>query len=371
MYKRSTNQKTGESMEKPCSKLKKIILITGITGAVYVCFKYLLPLIIPFLAAYGIALLLKPSVSYIERKSRIEIKGRKFHIPVSIIGTAELLTVLILLGMFCYFTIYRLCLELQLLVEQFPYFLEKFDVWLSDMCRITEQLFHLKSGCMSELLREMIFDVLIEVRSAAMMFLLGNSVTFFKIIIAVIVVIIIIFIASILSLQEMERLKKKIHASIFAKEIETIGAQLASIGNAYIKTQIIIIFLTMIISSAGLFMLGNPYYILLGIFIGFVDALPVLGTGTVLIPWAVVYLINGKWIYAVILFAIYITCYVLRQVLEAKLIGNRAGLSPLETLASIYIGFRLFGLFGFILGPVAIILIQSLAEAGLKRAADT
>lgn len=62
MYKGSTNQKTGESMEKPGKKLKKFLIITGTTGLVYAGLKYLLPLVAPFFIGYTLALILRPSV---------------------------------------------------------------------------------------------------------------------------------------------------------------------------------------------------------------------------------------------------------------------------------------------------------------------
>ena len=64
-YKGSTNQKTGDSMVSPEKKLKKFLLILGITGAVYGAFRYLLPLVVPFLCAYGTALFLRPSVRFL------------------------------------------------------------------------------------------------------------------------------------------------------------------------------------------------------------------------------------------------------------------------------------------------------------------
>ena len=65
MYKGSTNQKTGESMEKPGKKLKKFLIITGTTGLVYAGLKYLLPLVAPFFIGYTLALILRPSVRFI------------------------------------------------------------------------------------------------------------------------------------------------------------------------------------------------------------------------------------------------------------------------------------------------------------------
>ena len=108
----------------------------------------------------------------------------------------------------------------------------------------------------------------------------------------------------------------------------------------------------------GIFSLKNPYYILAGAGIGILDALPVFGTGTVLIPWTLFCLLRGRWGRGAAIFAIYLVCYFLREILEARLMANQVGLTPLETLISIYAGLQLFGLWGFLLGPLGILLVK-------------
>ena len=90
-YKGSTNQKTGDSMVSPEKKLKKFLLILGITGAVYGAFRYLLPLVIPFLCAYGTALFLRPSVRFLSNRIAVPFRGEMHHLPVSLVGGIELL----------------------------------------------------------------------------------------------------------------------------------------------------------------------------------------------------------------------------------------------------------------------------------------
>ena len=95
-----------------------------------------------------------------------------------------------------------------------------------------------------------------------------------------------------------------------------------------------------------------------------------LGTGTVFIPWALFLAAGGHWGRAAGMAVLYLVCYFLREFLEARIMGNEIGLTPLESLASIYVGWQLFGFLGFILGPVGLILIEDLvdaAEAGWKR----
>ena len=85
---------------------------------------------------------------------------------------------------------------------------------------------------------------------------------------------------------------------------------------------------------------------------GLLDALPLFGTGTVLVPWGIFLLAQRECVKAGVLLGLYFFCYVIREYLEVHLMGEQVGLSGLETLMSIYIGLNLFGLLGLILGPV-------------------
>ena len=105
----------------------------------------------------------------------------------------------------------------------------------------------------------------------------------------------------------------------------------------------------------------RAYSILAGIGIGLLDALPIFGTGTVLIPWAIGACLRGKWLRGLVIFGLYVICYFVRQILEAKLMGDKVGLSPLETLISMYVGLQLFGILGVLLGPVGVLVVKEFA----------
>ena len=116
----------------------------------------------------------------------------------------------------------------------------------------------------------------------------------------------------------------------------------------------------MVICGVGLLWLRNPYWLLLGIVLGLVDALPVFGTGTILMPWAVVCVLCGSYRYAAVLLAMCFISYVVREYLEPKLMGKGLGTHPLGMLAAVYVGLVLFGVAGVITGPLAFILIREL-----------
>lgn len=350
-------------MGKPDKKLKKIVLIMGITGAVYGSFRYLLPLVVPFLFAYIIAWVLRPSAVWIAARCRIRIRGKYRGIPVGIIGIVELVLLLGIILTGTYFGGRKLCAEAGLLVERIPVWVAGLDGWLTGLCREMEQFLCLQPNCLVVLMREMLRDLLISLKNMAMPYLMTNSVTLFRFGIQISVISVILFVAVSLFLQEMEQWKKRCSQSVFSQEFALVGRRLRVVGNAFLKTQGTIMLLTTIICTIGFWILGNPYYILTGIGIGLLDALPIFGTGTVLIPWGIVLLFQRQWWQGMMVLGLYILCYFLREVLEAKMMGDRVGLSPLETLMAMYVGLKLFGLVGFLLGPMGLLLIEDLIKA--------
>lgn len=133
----------------------------------------------------------------------------------------------------------------------------------------------------------------------------------------------------------------------------------------YFIAQFRIMFVVAIILVVGLFVLGVPYAFLLGILIAILDFLPLFGTGTVLIPWAILKLISGEYVLAGGLVALYVLSQVIRQVIQPKLVGDTMGLSPLMTLLFLYLGFKWSGIGGMILAVPVGILVIKLYEYGI------
>ncbi len=107
---------------------------------------------------------------------------------------------------------------------------------------------------------------------------------------------------------------------------------------------------------AGLLFLRRPYALLLAFVITLVDALPVFGTGTVLLPWAAAELLFQNAADAVFLAALYLVTLTVRNVLEPRLLGAQAGLPPVASLFAMYLGFRLSGVAGMVLLPFLLLL---------------
>lgn len=116
----------------------------------------------------------------------------------------------------------------------------------------------------------------------------------------------------------------------------------------------------------GFWALRIPYAPVWAIAVSLVDAFPVLGTGTVLIPWSVICLLQGETARGAGLLGLYVVAWLVRSILEPRLLGKELGLDPLVTLLAMYAGYKLFGLLGMILSP-----LLAVAAVRLFKSADT
>ncbi len=342
-------------------KFRKLMKILGMAVAVYGVFRYLLPLVMPFLFACVAAVLLKPSACWISEKLQIRWRGRRFGIGAGAVGIVELGILFLLLGLGIYAGSRKLYGEMYLLSERFPYWIEKLDICLTGICHELEHSFGLKADSVVFLMQEMIINFMDTIKQGVMPYIMGNSLTIAKWCVGCCIITVLFAIGVMLFIQELDTWKERMENSVFHQEFVRTGRLLRRVGNAYVRTQGLIMILTMEICTIGFSLLGNPYSILAGIGIGLLDALPIFGTGTVLIPWAIGACLRGKWLRGLVIFGLYVICYFVRQILEAKLMGDKVGLSPLETLISMYVGLQLFGILGVLLGPVGVLVVKEFA----------
>ena len=137
-----------------------------------------------------------------------------------------------------------------------------------------------------------------------------------------------------------------------------------SLGN-YLKAQAILILIAFIIVLIGLYIFkfmgwNVEYPLIAALGIGFVDALPILGSGTVMIPWAIISATNGNINLAVGLIVLYIIIIVTRQLIEPKIVSNHIGIHPIFTLIAMYTGFKIIGVIGMFVGPIILIIIKNI-----------
>ena len=113
--------------------------------------------------------------------------------------------------------------------------------------------------------------------------------------------------------------------------------------------------------------LNVEYPLLDALAIGFVDALPILGSGTVIIPWAIISAIDGNLNLAIGLVVLLIIITVIRQLAEPKVVSKQIGIHPIFTLIAMYTGFKAIGILGLLIGPIVLIVFSNIFESLIDR----
>ena len=151
----------------------------------------------------------------------------------------------------------------------------------------------------------------------------------------------------------------------WVKEITIHLKQITKTLGGYLKAQIILIVISFIISLVGLYIMhfvglnvGFPLLIALGI--GFVDALPILGSGAVMIPWAIFSGFNGELELGISIIVLLFIMSVTRQLLEPKIVSGNIGIHPIFTIIAMYTGFKFIGVIGMFIGPILLIVFKNI-----------
>ena len=149
--------------------------------------------------------------------------------------------------------------------------------------------------------------------------------------------------------------------------LDQVRATALGAFGGYLKAEFLLSVGVFFILLIGFFLTGQPYGLLLALGLAVMDFIPIIGAGTVMVPWAFIALFTGDLPSAVELMAIWGVIALFRRVMEPKFVGDQTGLSPLLSLVSIYVGMKLAGVAGMILGPVVLLVILNLAGMGMLR----
>lgn len=169
--------------------------------------------------------------------------------------------------------------------------------------------------------------------------------------------------AAFLTSAELPRIRQwlraQLHRPYFQAAIDFLIRLRATAGQ-WLIAQLKLLSITCLVLTVGFLLLGIEYAPLWAMLVSVVDALPILGTGTVLVPWSLVCLVQHNTGRALGLLGLYAATALTRSTLEPKLVGRQLGLDPLVTLIALYVGFRLWGLPGMILSPLLVITLISM-----------
>ncbi|MBQ3487890.1 MAG: sporulation integral membrane protein YtvI [Clostridia bacterium] len=327
-----------------------------ILGLVFLGFKYVLPLLMPFLLAYLFSLLLHKPADYLSKRLKI---GRRLVAAVLVTLFYLLLAVLALLVGSELFTFARDA------VSRFNTVIipsvEALTEWASRWTRrLDPNVISVLEGMENSLLlslRSKVAEISTRVVTGIMS---GVPSGFLNVLFMVIATYFISLDFGLLRWAVARRIKAETYEKIIAG-----AAYLNTTLGRLARSYLLIMCITFVEQAIGLTILGVDYSILIAMAIAVFDIFPVVGSGTIMLPWAVSSLVTGDVKRGVGLLVMYVIITIVRQSIEPRIVGDHVGLHPLLTLMCMFVGFRVFGGVGMLGLPILVAVLNGLENDGV------
>lgn len=339
------------------NSLKKAITVCAVFIGIWLSVRFLLPLILPFLLGTGLALIAEPMTRFF---------SSRLHLPrpaaAGISVTAAFCFLALILLLLCALAVRELGILAQVLPDLGQTARSGMDLlsnWLLSLIhrmpagiqtvleRNITGFFSGGSALLDQAVRYVLGlagDLLARMPDSALT--LGTAV-----------------IASFMISAKLPQIRtwcaNRISKEKLAPVFDTLRRLRSAIGG-WLFAQLKLSAVTWILLTLGFLILGIPYAPLWGILVALVDALPVLGTAVVLIPWSAISFLQEDAARGIGILGIYAVVALVRSVLEPKLVGKQLGLDPLLTLFSLYTGYRIWGIGGMILAPLLTVTVMQL-----------
>lgn len=315
----------------------------------------------PFVIGFILSLIANPLVRFLEKKLKIKRKYGTFLTIVLVIA---------LLVFACYGTCALLAAGIRGFMDYLPTMYENAGIeiaaaldQLQSLLRRIPAFTNLDMAELGVVLQDTLGSLFDDYKEPTFSAISGFATSIPDILVSVIMGLL----ATYFFIADRERIltacRRHIPVSIHEKSRLIYDHMLLAVGG-YFKAQFKIMLVIYLVIMVGLMILRVNYAWLIGFGIAFLDMLPVFGTGTVLIPWAVVKIFSGNLPTAVGMLILYAVSLVVHQLIQPKLVGESVGLDPFTTLFFMFIGYKIKGVIGMIIAiPIGMIL-TTFYEAG-------
>lgn len=335
----------------------KYIVLLLIVGAVYFFLRYLCPLLAPVLIAVLFLTMFYPTLDDIQKKTHIK-KQFLAVIFIVFLGIVIAVAAWILITVFMqYFPVFvGSAEEVQL----------RLNVLVRECCDKLHSLFGVDAVYIEEMIIEKI-DILVEDFQGQMLpGMLDHSWSYARSIFSLGGFIGITVIATVLLAKDYDEILDKMAVQAESRMMMMVVVRVIKYIATFIKAQLIIMLVIGGLCMLILGVFGVENGILWGMLAGFLDVLPFIGTGIVLVPLAIWQLLQGMYPQTAVCIVLYIVCVLIRESMEPRLIGARVGVYPVAILLAVYAGLRLFGIGGIFLGPIGLVIVQQVYLAYVR-----
>ncbi len=323
-----------------------VVSIVGVVALLYLFLKYAFSLLLPFLLAWALAFVVRRPAAFISAKT-----GIKEGIARLVLALSSAIALIAVIS----FGVWQLSLEIWRLLQNYADS-GKLEAFISEYLMSGGIISEL-SESISERLGEMIYDFAVSLLGSLAEFISGIAGAVPKALLKILVTVI----ASMYFAFDLERINRTV-LSVTPGWLSRILIRLkngfVSVGLKYIKSYSLLMLITFSIMLLGLCILRVPYAILVSLVVAVLDVLPLIGVGTVLVPWSVFLFITGNRFLAVGILVLFVVVEIIRQTIEPRILGKNLGVHPLVTLFLLYVGYSVFGFAGLVLVPVFTVVID-------------
>jgi sporulation integral membrane protein YtvI len=341
---------------------KRLFIILLILAIIIAAALIILPVSLPLLIAFFTALFLEPAVKMLQQQVKL-----KRNIAVLI----TFLLFLCLIGVSGYFIVTKVITEAINLIENAPQLIiEVSNKWYE----IQEDFDTSLRGFPPEFVNEINNQANTFFNKTRTQLLeldyIGYITTIVTDIPNYLVSFIVYLIALFLFLLEMPLLKERTFVHLKTKtadKVQFMASRMSYVVFGFFKAQFLVSIIIFIVALIGLFLIEPEVALVMSFIIWIIDFIPIVGSITILGPWAVYSFIIGDIAVGTKLSILAFILLTIRRTVEPKVMGQQIGLSPLSTLISMYIGLKLLGILGFVVGPLLLIIFNSAREAGIIK----
>ena len=350
-----------ENTRKKGKFLINVLFYVTIALLVFVTLKYVASWVLPFIIAFFVALVIEPVVKFLQEKCRFK---RSFAAVVcTLLFWAVASTILIFAASTLIRELSRLLSNLGIFEMDLSGIIESIKSWLQGIMNSVPEPMR---GTMNASLDTLPAKITDFIASEAPKLISMLSSTLFQVPTALLFMLITVVASCFFSI-DLPVVKVFIMRQIPVRHREAalgtrgfFGVTLFKLFKAYA----LILLITFTEVFLGLYVLGIEYAFTLAILIALCDIMPVLGTGTVLIPWSVINLVTGNIKLGVGLLVLYLAITIIRQIIEPKIVGKQVGINPVATLLAMYVGVQIFGVSGIVLFPLLLFFLKYMQDNG-------
>ncbi|MBR1865565.1 MAG: AI-2E family transporter [Lachnospiraceae bacterium] len=336
--------------------IKAAALVAGV-AVLYYGIRFLLPLVFPFLFAGVVSVVYYPFLRRLCHKTGLWRGRRKRWLLVLAVTLfyAGVLLLLSLLGSYLFG-------QGRSILLNFPFYQARVLYLLKNCCGQVDGLLHVEEGVCYAYMEELFGSAWGSSLTGMLPKVTTYSVQMAQRVFQCLFAIVITVITTFFMVQEYDEIREAMLRSEMGRKICRIIVKSKETLRIYLRAQGWIMLLDGTLCTVAFLIIHQPYAFVLGPVVAVVDALPVLGAGLVLLPYILFLLLSKKTVQACVLFAAYVGCILIRQITEPRMIGQKIGVKPLYTVISMYIGFRLFGIVGFLLGPMGVLIGKEVVQ---------